>query len=275
MKDFTKDILVNNLYLLIKVKEKKIGEFEVEAGVSAGYLSRMSKDVNAKPGIDFIVKAADVLNISVDTLLSVDLSGLSSTEQYALNFLQKLKKDTDEEKIVWDKESAEELNNVATDDYGKPAHSLFSWGTRFQENASTGYKEQKNCIVFDSHSFGCYTKIHGDCYNMNLQKNTMLYLMDIEKNEPTVHDMDPYAKEIWLYNSRAGSQFLCSNKNPHFVKLVDFLFSAVAEYLKHPQLKSDFRDAIDAFMNDENTEDVVDFPDVPLNNVPFDEEVPF
>ena len=48
---------------------KKIGELEGEAGVSAGYISRISKYGNTKPGIEFIMKVADSFNVCLDTLL--------------------------------------------------------------------------------------------------------------------------------------------------------------------------------------------------------------
>jgi hypothetical protein len=36
------------------------------------------------------MKAAEALNVSVDTLLRVDMSSLTPTEQYLITFLEKL-----------------------------------------------------------------------------------------------------------------------------------------------------------------------------------------
>ena len=274
MRDFAKETLVENLYFLIKKEGKKIGEFEEEAGVSAGYISRMSKDINTKPGIEFVVKASNILNVSLDTLLGVDLSHLSGTEQYALKFLQKLKNDTEAEKLTWEKETADVLNATGTDDEGYPLHPLFSWETFERKSSATGSEEQVNSIVFNSRSFGCYTSIHDDCYKIEMKNKTMLYLMDIQYSDNNGNGSNTFAKEIWLYKYAIGCQFLCSNRDVHFSRIVDYLFSSVKEYLKHPQLKSDFRDAIDAFMNDDFTY-ISNGQSVSQTDVPFDEEIPF
>ena len=92
----------------------------------------------------------------------------------------------------------------------------------------------------------------------------------VQKNERVENIADDYAKEIWLYKPGVGGQYLCGNKDLNFAKDVDYLFSSVTEYLKHSQLKSEFRDAIDAFMNDDFSVGSND-----SQGVPFDEEVPF
>ena len=89
--EFNKQLMLDNISFMLKEFGKKIGELEAEAGVSPGYISRTSKDDKAKPGIDFIVKVAEALNTSVDTLLNIDLSGLTPTERYLISFLEKLK----------------------------------------------------------------------------------------------------------------------------------------------------------------------------------------
>ena len=103
---FNKTIIFDNIAFMLKESGKKIGELETEAGVSLGYISRMSKEGNAKPGIDFIMKTAEALNVSVDTLLRVDLSSLTATEKYLISFLEKLVKDTFDDKLDWQTETA-------------------------------------------------------------------------------------------------------------------------------------------------------------------------
>ena len=49
--EFNKQLMLDNISFLLKESEKKIGELESEAGVSAGYISRISKEGNTKPGI--------------------------------------------------------------------------------------------------------------------------------------------------------------------------------------------------------------------------------
>lgn len=273
MKEFTKERLISNLYHLIKVSGKKIGELEVDAGVSPGYISRMNKDEAGKPGIDFIIKAADQLNVSIDTLLGVDLSKLSRTEKYTLDFIEKLIQETEAENLRWEKETASELNNQEANGWSNMDHPVFSYET-FYEEGEGDYPEQVSRVVFDSAAFGFHTAINGDCYNMQMQYDTTLYLMDLVKSVHKLNDTNAYAKEIWLYKPSVGCQFLCSDKNNNFKTIVNRLFETVAEYLTHPQLKQDFRLAIDAFMQD-NSEGISDCSDTNNNAILFDDEVPF
>lgn len=274
MKEFLKERFFSNLSHLIKIHEKKIGELETDAGVSPGYISRMNKEANGKPGIDFIVKVADQLNVSIDTLLGVDLTKLSHTEKYTFDFLEKLTQETEAENLIWEKETVNDLNNLESDTWGNVNHPLFFYESFFEEGGSD-YPEQVSRVVFNSASFGFHTAINGDCYNMQLQYDTTLYLMNLVKSVHKANDTNAYAKEIWLYKSSAGCQFLCSNKNLSFKTVVDRLFTSVAEYLTHPQLKPDFRLAIDAFMKDDCDNRISGCSVPNTKGVPFDEEVPF
>ena len=95
-KNFNKTICFSNIReLLRKNPDVKIGQIEREAGIRLGYMSRLEKDGNtSEPSIEFIVSAAKLLKVSIDTLIAVDLTGLTSTEQYIVDFFDKLKADT-------------------------------------------------------------------------------------------------------------------------------------------------------------------------------------
>lgn len=98
---FDKDILFDNLSYLISQKGLKIGEFEKTAGVSQGYISRKSVGNGTKIKLDFVVRAASILDISIDRLLTTRISELTIREEYCLNFLDKLISDTASDKLQW------------------------------------------------------------------------------------------------------------------------------------------------------------------------------
>lgn len=116
--EFNKQLMLENISFILKESGKKIGELETEADVSPGYISRTSKDKKAKPGIDFVVKTAESLNISVDTLLNIDLAGLTPTERYLISFIEKLKRDTADDKLDWIRSSADSLKRMDCDANG-------------------------------------------------------------------------------------------------------------------------------------------------------------
>lgn len=144
---FNAEVLFDNIDFLIKSENRKIGEVESEAGVSAGYISRTSKDGGSRPGIDFIMNIAKVLHVSIDTLLKVDISSLTPTERYLISFLEKLEHDTVHDLLDWERVSAESLNNIETDQNGIANHPcLISIDSMKQERVSTRKRFQESYL---------------------------------------------------------------------------------------------------------------------------------
>lgn len=92
--------IVNNIYCFLKAKKIFIGDFEHSCGVSAGFLSRSMKNGH-KPSIEFVIKAADYLNLTLDTLARVDMKDMNETEWYLMPFIDKLLKQTEYGKLSW------------------------------------------------------------------------------------------------------------------------------------------------------------------------------
>lgn len=256
--EFNKQLMLDNISYMLKAYGKKIGELESEAGVSPGYISRTSKDDKAKPGIDFIVKVAEALNTSVDTLLNINLSGLTPTERYLISFLEKLKRDTANDKLEWIRSSADSLNRMECDMNGCVDHPLFSYET-FMEESEDDYPEEVSRVVFTSHTFDVHTFITGDCFSLRLKNGAILYLMDFSKSVHRINDSDAYAREMWMYKPCVGAQYMCSNHdNSPLAALVDDLYSVVKEFSRHPKIKKGLQEAIDAFMRDDLEDDIDD-----------------
>lgn len=263
---FNPKVLFDNIDFLIKSESRKIGEVETEAGVSAGYISRTSKDGGSRPGIDFIMNIAEVLHISIDTLLKVDISSLTTTERYLISFLEKLEHDTVRDILDWDRVTAESLNNMEMDQNGIINHPLFDFH-RFYEEGEGEYPEEVSRVVFVSNSFDVHTLIHDDCFELRLKNGAYLHLMNISKSVYRINDSNAFAKEVWMSIPSQEPQYLCSDYGDS--KLADFidnLYAAVAENTKHPKVKQEFRYIIDSFMKGENEDD-------PPHQ--FDEEIPF
>ena len=266
--EFNKKLMFDNISLLLRETGKKIGELEADAGVSAGYISRTSKDNTTKPGIDFIVNVADSLKISIDTLLNVDLTGLTPTEKYLVSFIDKLKSDTEADKLDWLSESAGSLNRLTPDCNGEIYHPLFSY-EEFNEEGESGYPEPISAVVFTSNSFDVHTAINDDCFSLNLKNGSTLYLMNICKAVRKINDSDAYAIEAWIYKPYKTS-FLCSTKSdPAIEQLLKDLYDTIKTYSKHPKINKDIRNIIDAFMKDDlGSNDNYD-------EIPISDELPF
>lgn len=251
-KEFNKEILFDNISFLIKKLGKKIGEVETEVGVSPGYISRTSKDGGAKPGIDFIVKICGILNVSIDTLISTDLSSLTPTEQYLISFFEKLKSDTLNDDINWNVETAENLS-ITTDVCGNSLDNPLLEYREFYDDVDRLYGSCQ--VVFHSATCGDDAIINGDCYNLRLKNGVMLYIMNASKRA----EQSVCAKEIWMFAPSSSVQFLCSTiSNFALSDLIEDLYSTIQESMKHPKINNTLKNAIDAYMNNDITDDFID-----------------
>ena len=259
-KNFNKTLCFSNIRELLRQNsDVKIGQIEKEAGIRLGYMSRLEKEGNtAEPSMEFIVTAAKLLKVSIDTLITVDLTGLTPTEQYIVSFFDKLKADTLKDKLDWNRETAFNLNRMEADINGWVYHPLFAEET-FYEETECEYPEEVTRIVFNSKTFGPHTYICGDCFNLRLKNGTTLYLMDIEKSVHRTGDMTAYAKEAWMSVPHKGCQLLVASEDDTPVApLLEVLFSIVKERMEHPKVNNDVMYAIDSFMKDDIEDDDTD-----------------
>lgn len=264
-KNFDKNICFSNIRFLLKEKpDIKIGQIEKEASVRLGYTARLEKpDNTSEPSIEFVMSAAKLLGVSLDTLLMVDLMELTPTEQYLVTFVDKLKADTIADKIGWNKEVADELNRPSYDMNGVPEHPLISDET-FLEESECDYPQQVERMVFVSNAYGPTTYINGDCFNLRLKNGTYLYLMNISKSVHRINDLSAFAKEIWIYKPGVSKQFLLGTRDDsRIAKLVESLYEVVSERNKHPKIQKEIKAVIDAFMDDDTEDDII--PDLPFN----------
>ena len=239
-KEFDKRRLLNNISYLIKEQKIKTGEFEKAVGVSPGYISRSIKDELSKPGIDFVVNAANYLNVSIDTLFDVDLWSLTSTERYLVSFIEKLSKDTNEDKLFWEKETIQDLQ---IDPYCVDIHPLFVRSN----NRNDGYYSDNSVCTFVSDSFRYDTSIGGDCFHLELSENNTCYVMNILDGD-AFYD-EEHALELWLHDENGKNTFLCSDKNSSFTKSIRHLYQNIVENNKHIKVDKEVKSIIDGFMN--------------------------
>ena len=113
MEAFDKKRCLDNIYFLAKQKSIKIGDLETAANVSAGYLSRANKEDNtSKLTIDLIAAIAQTLEVSIDRLVSYDLSGLSPNERRIIAFVEKLMGDTADGAVDWEKKEPAAVGSI-------------------------------------------------------------------------------------------------------------------------------------------------------------------
>ena len=256
-RNFNKTLCFSNIRELIKENpDVKIGQIESAAGIRLGYMSRLEKGDNAaEPSVEFIVTAAKLLNVSVDTLISVDLANLTATEKYLVNFIEKLKSDTLNEKLNWNTETEFQLNRQLVDCNGVSTHPLLTLETYYRQTECE-YPEEVTDNVYVSKTFGPNTRINGDCFNLKLKNGSTFYLMNIVKDVHRVNDKSAFVKEAVMYVPHGKTQVLATTQDEYpIAQLLEELYVIVKERMIHPQVNNDVMNVIDAFMKNDFADD--------------------
>lgn len=261
---FNSKLFFDNVAHLVKEGDFKIGELESYANVSAGYISRTSKDEGSKPGIDFVISVADYFKVSVDTLINVEFNSLTPTELYLIKFFEKLKKDTIVNKVNWIKYTSEELNYAEPDINGFVDHPLMNYET-FLDEGEGDYPEEVTRAVMKSNSFGLRNAIKGDSFQLNMANSTSIHIMSLSKSSYRTNDPDAHCIEVWSVTKGGNLQFLASNNRTNNLNyLVNDLYQTVLEDSKHPRLNDDLKYAIDSYLSNGIVTYDIDESDLPF-----------
>lgn len=264
-KNFNKKLCFSNIRKLLSENANvKIGQIEKAAGVRVGYMSRLEKEDNlSEPAIEFVVTAARYFNVSLDLLISIDLSVLTESDRYVLNVLDKLKLDTINNKLKWDLETANALNDLEQIDINEKVISVL-----FVDDVTENDGEITRKFIFKSNTFGTYTVITDNCYGLRLKNGTYLWLMNVGSDIPFKDNKRVSAREIWICGNHESPQYLVSNADCAALSLaVNKLFDVVQSRIIRPRLTDDVINSLDAFMKDDFTDDpLFDFSN---GDIPF------
>lgn len=255
---------VDNAYFLCKSKGVKISEVEIKASVSSGYLSRLKGEKNPKPNADVIVATSDTFSVPVDVLLNYKLDVLTPSERYIVDFLEKLIKDTVEDKLFWEKQTKKYLSCPDVE------HPLFSKRSLYRDS-----KVEYNCYEsrFPKPTFSYSDDEQGeieeveeiciedDCFKLEMPKGYTLYLM--RTCYGPYEDGDALGGTGYeVYMVREGDINnpdeiipLCDghdcSEGSLFATQLRQVYTLVVEACGHVKLREDVKAALDIFMNGE------------------------
>lgn len=243
MSNFSKILLGKNIRFLATKKGIKVGDIENEAGVSAGYVSRLANEDNKNsfPIMDLLFLISKKFEVSVNTLLSVDFSSLTPNEILLSQFFDKLSNDTENNALVWELESQATLDNCRQNG----GHPLF-FATE-QNNPNTDYFYHS---AFDSNVLVC-----GDCYKV-VVGNKWLYMMSVQKEGDSSTGIELYFVSVH-YNGYIQTEPICSvcQESALYPQIND-LRNAAAESSRHVKLSDSVRSTINEYLSVQNSEDI-------------------
>lgn len=112
MPSINKKRIGENINVLAKHYGFKLKDFEKEAGVSQGYISRLSnknsKDSN--PIVDLLMLASEKFRVSIDSLIYLDFKKLADpAKQRVLFFLEAVLSLSNKEQLTWKRNTDEDI----------------------------------------------------------------------------------------------------------------------------------------------------------------------
>jgi len=238
---FEKILCLNNIRHLAKAKNINIGELETAAGVSVGYLSRLSKEENkGSPSIEVLAIMASKLGVSIDGLISCDYTGLSATEKYVMNFIETLISRTREGLMNWEKESVGALSCITQYQDDTTSHPLFI--VKHEETVYNSYFASRDG-----------TKPNGEFYNAPLSNGNTIYVTKVSYPNTTGDDYEVYIVSQDPYRHNWEVEPVCAT-NPleptFFDEALARLYETTQEACRNVKVNENVRRAIDAFLKD-------------------------
>ena len=238
-KNFNKSLLFRNIRELLKQNpEVKLGQIEKEAGCQPGYMSRLEKAGNTSdPSAEFIVTAAKLLGVSVDTLINSKIGGITSTEEYLLHFIDCLIDDTRAGILKWNRETVKALHRIEPlfdidIDSDDTTHPLFRREVIDTIVGSEGKASYDSYFMPDE-----VIDTAGDCFNAELSgTSASIYVMSCENLEE-LEGEDQVFLEMYIVNGTSIEPVCCSVLANDMIKeKMEVLYSEIEIYLTHIHL---------------------------------------
>ena len=263
---FDKKLCMENIYAIAKDKGIKIGDLERTAGLSSGYLSKLSKEGNtAVPGIESLLLIAGALGVSIDYLLSVDYKELNGNEKYVIAFIEKLIKGTELRKLSWEIDGAAYLNTNKTGESFE--HPLFLKVPSVTEDMETGRFINYTANVYQSrflrsseinyfeNGYHCELGESGDTlYMMKLCPGDRNYpIEEIDFDSPDISDQPHEEIELYIVTTEGKVSSLCStySSGVNMKTMLKKLYSTVFGDGRFISMASETKNIIDRFMGTE------------------------
>lgn len=241
-KKFNKYECLNNIRILLKDKNIKIGTLEKEAGCQPGYISRIEKlSNNTEPSIEILLCAAKLLDVSVDLLTNGKLADLTESEIYIIKFLEKLYIDIEKDETKWKKINLSDLNNDAIVDQ----IPLFIWKNATQtSDCDSGW--YVNSHFYDEGD----TFVVGNGYRLSMDYlNADLYILNVCN---VTESDESYDLELYFVDKNTND--VHEVVSTHLVRdeikeSINRLYSLLEENQAHVKVDEKTKSFIDSYMN--------------------------
>ena len=245
--EYDKLRFIDNVYTLAPKKGLKIKEIESACGVSIGYFARLRLGKKGTaPGADFLLKVADQLSVSVDSLLCYDFSSGSDSEQLLLIYMEKLIEKTQNGLMFWQEDPVITPDSILNKLDGIPTHPLYN---------AVQLESGKNVAFYDSPFHPFLTDLVPlKAYGCPFPDDRTLYLVQVTKRvDDSSDDLCDWTElELVMADDDLASPIpLCHtdhNKPTYLDNLMHQLISTIEDKINIPLLTPEALDVINDFL---------------------------
>lgn len=242
---------INNIYYLIKDRNMKIGDVENRVGVSAGYFSRLSKEANQTlPSLETICNIADLLNVSIDALLYLDLNEMGAQDKLVSDFILRLIDKTTSGKLLWTRGDS---NTIYVDIQNFDGHPLYE-EIEYKEGDRIDYDDPLYKFKYNT-IFRNGGDIVGEFYEVYLEEEkAKLYIVKTAIINYSIVDdgITDVSYELFIYadNELNGICNTDSKLGKFYEKILPQLYNTAAVSSRKSKINGKVKNIITSFMRD-------------------------
>lgn len=187
---YDKQRILNNIRWLEGYQGIKENELEEKIGKSKQYIYRWAQeDSTIIPGIDSLIDIANALDVSLESLLTDDMTQARADDKEMLGYIQQLIEQTENDKLIWHAEPTDNLGGwePTEPDYydpenpGAPKHCLCDYDDYVnlmrEEDDGKCYWGYNNLVDPAESMYGYLAD--GDFYHINVEPELKLYVIPL------------------------------------------------------------------------------------------------
>ena len=247
-KSFKSARFLKNFRIYLGKSNVKLGDIEREAGVTAGYVSRLeSGKISADPSVEFVLTAAKMLGLSVEQLVNEEYVELSPTEEYISKVLSTMITDTKQDVLVWYTETQMELMCIGADSQGDTEHHLFK--ATFS-SGSSGYPEPSGAEYSSRFARADGAAPAGNFYHTTLPSTkSKIYITKIKED---LFGKINVALEMYMVDEYNHVKPVCADDKccDHIKNKIGILYKEIEMAASHLRIDDSVRNVFDMYMEE-------------------------
>ena len=256
MNDTERVNCANNIKLLAKRQGKKMKDVEKHAQVSSGFIARTALlRSRSRLTPNALADIAQYLNVTVEFLMTADLTALSPMEEYLLKFLTKLEEDTLKGEMSWHLIKKSFLQHIPYEEVKQGKHPLLRVGKPVHVTVAKKAKvktDLKGILLPIEYNPGedIGATFSGDWFSAAIDGDATLYLTSVcylKSSSPKATIFELYLlKKDALEPKSLCRTFDCNNS---IVNVLKRLHEIVVKTHAHTILDDNTISILDAYLN--------------------------